>query len=356
MPIEYQMVPIEQCVEDQEFNTRTKGLGDLTDLTASIKEEGIIQPLRGKDKQNGKGEIEIYVGFRRLAAAREAGLTKVPVITKPRRKVTRQGMLIANLGENLQREDLNAVDEAIGLQRLQTEHSMSVDDICRSVGVKKSFVQKRFRLLKLSDVVKEAVHDGRISANSAIEIDRLPKEKQGRFVSLAAEFRGKKLADMIDKELAKIQPDAPGTKKEKKEPADKVNHVRMIRQCSSVMCNGLGYSKEEIEAVKDVDFRPLEDDDLKTVAKLFNDCADVVEDEVEINEKAQEEIVKYTEGGVKDKALDLESPLLRAALGRVIADRAREIAEEKAQGSGRRPKVTFAIAQEALDEFFTATE
>ena len=359
MATELQQIPIEQCIADDEFNTRQRGPGDLTDLTASIQAIGIKEPLLGKNKENSNGEVEIYAGFRRLAAAKEAGLTTVPVVVVSRRDVTRKQMLLINISENVQRADLNPVDEAMALQRLQVDHSMSTDELCAQLGIKKSRAENRFRLLKLKDVVRDSVHDGRVSIAAALEIDRLPVDKQGRFVELAEEFSGAKLRGMIDKELDKLQKKIVGTDVEPKEktevnPADVAENAKHIKKAMKVLCEGLGYDEALTSAVKDVDFKCLDTEDAMTLAKFCDDLADTVEEDVEVNDKAQGEIVALVEtGGDKaNKMYDTESPVFRAAMIKAVGERAQELAREKAETSGKRARVTYAIAREAIEEFF----
>jgi len=353
------MVPIDQCIAQDEFNTRQRGLGDLADLTESIKAIGVKEPLLGKDKENSAGEVEIYAGFRRLAASKDAGLEEVPVMVCKRRSASRKQMLLVNVTENIQREDLNPVDEAYALQRLQVDHKMSIDDICASLGVKRTRVQSRFKLLKLTEIVRDAVHDDKIPVAAALEIDRLPADKQAKFVDIAEELGGGKLRVMIDKELDKLQLQIEGTEKKKKDPPDtsSVNEaLKTIKKSSAVVGEGIGYDKDAIAALKAVKFRVLDPDDVVVVAKFFDDTADLVPDEVAMNDKAQEEIISVVEscGSSMRKIFDVESPTFRTSLKRAIAERAQEIAQEKAAESGKRPKVTYAIAREAIDEFFTS--
>jgi ParB family chromosome partitioning protein len=354
-------VPLDKCVADDAFNTRHRGTGDLTSLKASIAAIGIKEPLLGKAKENNGGEVEIYAGYRRLAAAKELELATIPVLVVKRRAITRQMMLIENMSENLQRADLNPVDEALALQRLQADHSMSVEDICAKLGLKKNRIQQRFRLLKLRDVVRDAVHDDKISIAAALEIDRLPADKQVKFLNIAEELHGQKLKDMVDKELEKLQKKLEGVtrkKKDKKPAAASTENSKLIKKAASVLCEGLKYDTEEKSKVGAVNFKALDDDDLQVVAKFFDDLADQVEDEVAFNDKAQEEIVKYVEtGGDEFKQMfDTESPAFRSSLVRVISERAAEIARDEAGVSGKRAKVTYAVARKALDDFFCPYE
>jgi len=359
MSIKVEEVSIDNCRVDPEFNTRTHGLGDLTGLIESIKSGGIEQPLSGKVSDSGM--VDIFVGFRRFAAAQEAGLSKIPIKLYPRRKVTLKQMLLKNVIENVHRENLNPVDEALAFQRMQTDHKMSTDEICGELGLKKSYIQNRFRLLKLEEIVRDAVHRGRISITSALDIDRLPKDKQKRFVDIAEDMGGQKLTDLIDKELNKIQKkidtkDGPeDTSPESPvDPNDVAECVRSSKRYVSHLTDALKYSSEESEGIKGVNLRVLELDDLKAVTKFYGDLCDIVEPEIEFNEKAQKEIISTVEGQLNVE-LDLEAPVVRQSLIRSVSERAQEIARVQA-GEGKRPRVTYQIAKEAIDEFYDPIE
>ena len=362
MAAELVQVPIDKCVADDEFNTRKRGSGDLTNLIESIKAIGIKEPLLGKDKENKEDQVEIFAGFRRLAAAKEAGLTTVPVLVHKRREVTKKDMLLFNITENIQREDLNPIDEAFAMQRLQIDHQMATEDICAKLGLKKSHVEARFRLLKLHAVVLDAVHDSRITVTAALEIDRLPVEKQPKFVDIAEEMSGTKLAQLINKELEKLQRKIEGTEKKEKttdsSSAAMIENIKLIRKASMVVCDGIGYDEEGKSKVKSVSYKVLDPDDVSVLAKFYDDLADLVPSDIEINEKAKEEVVALVEsaGEVQNKMYCTDSPAFRQAMLKVITDRAQEIAEEAAKTTGKRAKVTYAIMREASDEFFVEYE
>jgi len=350
-----QQVELGLIVAPEDFNTR-RSLGDLTDLMSSIQSRGIDTPLLGKDKENGTGEIELFAGFRRYAAAKELGLKTVPVRVWPRRAIAKQQMLIANIVENVQREDLNPVDEALAFQRLQDEHKLGVDEIAAQLGMKKARVMKRLRILHLEEPLKEAIHLGEISVASAFEIDRLPKDKQKKYLSLAKDFNGSKLVKMIDVELEKMQGQLNLEKKEKKEKpeGDKSEYTKKIRKCANVIAVGLGYEEVDREAVKAIDFKVLDETDLPVVTRLFDDLSSLVEDDIEVNEKAKEAFIQTVEGAAQSNGmtLNLEHPEVRQFLIKSLLENAKEKAKEAASGSSKRPKVTFVLAQEIIESFY----
>lgn len=135
----------------------------LDELVASIKEKGILQPIvvRRGDAPN---RYIVIAGERRLRAARKAGLTEIPVLVK---EVATSEALELALIENLQREDLNAIEEAQAYQRLLESESYTQDVLARRLGKNRSTIANALRLLKLSPEHQSMVVEGRISAGHA---------------------------------------------------------------------------------------------------------------------------------------------------------------------------------------------
>jgi len=134
----------------------------LESLAASIREQGIVQPIvvvaRG-DK------FEIVAGERRWRAAAKAGLTRVPVVIRERR--SDKEMLELSLVENLQREDLNPLEAATAYARLKEEFHLTQEDVARRVGKDRATVANALRLLKLPSSVREKIRDGSLSGGHA---------------------------------------------------------------------------------------------------------------------------------------------------------------------------------------------
>lgn len=130
---------------------------ELSELAASIKQHGILQPLVVEDV--GSGRYELIAGERRLRAAKLAGLPKVPVIV---RSFGQQQKLELALIENLQRSDLNPVESAIAYKKLGSEFNLTLDQIGERVGKAKSTVSNAIRLLQLPRPVLEAIAGGQL--------------------------------------------------------------------------------------------------------------------------------------------------------------------------------------------------
>ena len=149
----------------------------LAELTQSIRTHGIIQPLTVR--RLSTGYYQIIAGERRWRAAKAAGLIDVPavIIEADDRKVMEIGLI-----ENLQREDLNAIEEADGIKYLMTKYGLTQEEVSERVGKSRSAVAKALRLLKLPESISEYVRDGIISAGHAKAL--LPLENEEKMVSL----------------------------------------------------------------------------------------------------------------------------------------------------------------------------
>jgi ParB family transcriptional regulator, chromosome partitioning protein len=133
----------------------------LVDLVDSIKEHGILEPLVIAKTPAG---FQIVAGERRWRASKLAGLTHVPVII---RETTPKGMLEMAMVENVQRVDLNPLDRAKGLERLQTEFGLSTGEMATRIGKSVAYVSNSLRLLALPDALKDGLLSGLISEGHA---------------------------------------------------------------------------------------------------------------------------------------------------------------------------------------------
>jgi ParB family chromosome partitioning protein len=134
----------------------------LDELTASIREKGLLQPLIVR--RTGEGRYQLIAGERRLRAAQRAGLTRVPIVV---REVDDRESLELALIENLQRENLNPVEEARAYQRLGDEFRLAQEEIAQRVGKSRSAVTNSLRLLQLPPDVLSQVASGGLSAGHA---------------------------------------------------------------------------------------------------------------------------------------------------------------------------------------------
>lgn len=183
----------------------------LETLADSIRQNGLLQPLLVRPMPSGG--YQLVAGERRWRASRMAGLTEVPAII--REMDDAKAMELA-LIENLQRENLNALEEAMGYNELIERYQMTQEDVSKSVGKSRSAVANTLRLLTLAKPVQEMLRKGELSAGHARTLIGLPEERQ------------EIICHKIIKEKLSVR-DAEALAKEKDEkpaPARKMIHVR----------------------------------------------------------------------------------------------------------------------------------
>ena len=166
-------IPLDDLTPGQ-FQPRTKmHKSTLEELSQSIKEQGILQPL--VVRRLASGRFEIVVGERRWRAAQLAGISTVPAII---RDLNNDETAKIALIENLQREDLNALDQAKGLFRLQREFNLTQEELGAAVGKSRSTVTNLLRLLSLCSEVQSLLEEGKIEMGHARSLLTLSEEVQ----------------------------------------------------------------------------------------------------------------------------------------------------------------------------------
>ena len=133
----------------------------LLELSESIKQYGVLQPLLVQERDD---YYEVIAGERRWRAAKMAGIKKIPVIVK---KLTEQEIMEISLIENIQREDLNPIDEALAYKKLLTEFNLKQDEVAERVSKSRTAVTNAMRLLKLNDKVQQMVIDEMLTTGHA---------------------------------------------------------------------------------------------------------------------------------------------------------------------------------------------
>jgi len=144
---------------------------DLDDLANSIREKGVIQPILARTAPGVADAYEIIAGERRWRAAQRAALHDVPIIVV---EVGDREALELAIVENVQRADLNALEEAMGYEQLASEFSYSQNDLARIIGKSRSHIANTLRLLKLPDDARKYLAEGAISAGHARALLALP--------------------------------------------------------------------------------------------------------------------------------------------------------------------------------------
>jgi ParB family chromosome partitioning protein len=154
---------------------RTFSNAELDELVASLRERGIIQPIIARSVRGSAEIYEIIAGERRWRAAQRAGLHEVPVVII---EATDAEALQIAIVENVQRADLNPLEEADGYRALMDEFGNSQEDIAKFIGKSRSHVANTLRLIKLPETVKAYIHAGKISAGHARMLIGQPNAEQ----------------------------------------------------------------------------------------------------------------------------------------------------------------------------------
>lgn len=177
----------------------------LLELAESIKQYGVLQPLLVQERED---YYEIVAGERRWRAAKIAGIKEIPVIIK---KLTRQEIMEISLIENIQREDLNPIEEALAFKRLLTEFNLKQDEVAERVSKSRTAVTNAMRLLKLNEKVQQMVIDDMIQtghARALLGIEDLEKQynmAQKVFDEKLSVRETEKLVKKVQKEKEEVE-------------------------------------------------------------------------------------------------------------------------------------------------------
>lgn len=225
--------------------------GKLEELADSIREHGLIQPLVVRKSTNG---YEIVAGERRWRAARKIGIKVIPAIVKE--LSDEENMLLAII-ENMQREDLDPIEEAEGISQMIETYGLSQEQVSKSLGKSRPYITNQLRLLKLPEEIRKMVSDGRLSSGhvrALITID--DEEKQ---IKLAVQAVEQGLSVRQVEALAKANKNVKKSKAAKKKKSADVKRVEedlKVALGTKVNLNQNGkkgkieiefYSKDELE-------------------------------------------------------------------------------------------------------------
>lgn len=188
-------VPIEQIYPNPNQPRRSFDATALAELTASIAEKGIIQPLIVRRNEGPNGSYEIVAGERRWRAAQQASLHDIPIIIKD---FTDIEVLEVAIIENIQRSDLTAIDEALGYQQLMEKFDRTQEEMGKALGKSRSHIANTVRLLSLPQSVQSLLSEGRLSAGHARALIGHPDAE-----ALAVQIVKKRLSVREAEKLAK---------------------------------------------------------------------------------------------------------------------------------------------------------
>lgn len=171
------LVPIEQISPNPYQPRKTFNEASIEELARSVREHGIVQPL--VVTRIGDNKYRLIAGERRFRAAQKAGLVTVPVVVKE--TMTDSDVLQVALIENIQREDLNPIEEAYAYHQLHEEFGLTQEEISKRVGKERSTVANFLRLLRLPEPVKKLLAGGQLSmghARAILAVDSPKKQQQ----------------------------------------------------------------------------------------------------------------------------------------------------------------------------------
>jgi ParB family transcriptional regulator, chromosome partitioning protein len=180
------MIPVQQ-LEPGEYQPRTRMSDEALDsLAESIRQQGVLQPIVAREKAHER--FEIIAGERRWRASQKAGLKEVPVIV---RRVDDQAVLAIALIENIQRENLNPLEEAWGIEKLIRSFGLSHEEAAKAVGRSRSAVTNLLRLTQLTPLVQDMLMDGQLDMGHARALVALSAAEQ---IQLANQVAAKGLS------------------------------------------------------------------------------------------------------------------------------------------------------------------
>lgn len=224
----YKLLPLHRVEPNPDQPRQDFDEEELAALAESIRVHGVLQPLTVRE--TGGGYYQIIAGERRWRASRMAGLTDVPaiVIEADDRKAKELALI-----ENLQRQDLNSVEEALGYQSLMNEFGLTQEEAAQRVGKSRPAVANALRLLTLDEKVLDMLRAGELTAGHAKAILMLKSEKKQleaaqKIANLGLSVRQ---AELLCKNMSREQP-------EKKEPA--TFQVDYVRECEKSLSKHLG--------------------------------------------------------------------------------------------------------------------
>ncbi len=214
--------PIEYLRPNSRNPRRSFDEEQLESLAASVREKGVIQPIIARAVANAANTYEIVAGERRWRAAQRAGLHEVPVIVI---EASDKEMLELAIIENVQRSDLNPIDEALGYEQLLNEFQYTQADLARVIGKSRSHVANTLRLLNLPDSARKLVTDGSLSAGHARALLALPDPEAAARKAIA---EGLTVRDL--EKLAQNKPPAVGEKGKPARPSEKDPNIRSLER------------------------------------------------------------------------------------------------------------------------------
>jgi ParB family chromosome partitioning protein len=235
----------------------------LQELADSIKQFGLLQPILVQDK---KDYYEIIAGERRWRAAKLAGLKEVPVIIK---NYTNQEIVEISLIENIQREDLNPIEEAQAFKRLLEEFNLKQDEVAERVSKSRTTVTNSMRLLKLSEPVQQMIIDGMLSPGHARAL--IPIEDAEQQLQLAQRIFDEKLSVRdVEKIVKNMLKPSELDKKDEKEKAIQYIYQDLENKLKERLSRKVAISSKGKNGAGKIEIEFYSNDDLDRLIELLS--------------------------------------------------------------------------------------
>ncbi len=228
----------------------------LDELAASIIEHGVIQPVVLRKAEQGDG-YELVAGERRWRAARKAGLKEIPSIV---RTLTEEQNMLLSIIENMQREDLNPIEEAEAINKMMTTFRLTQEEVSKSLGKSRPYIANMVRLLKLPEEIRELIFTEQLTAGHGRALLPLSGKRQLELARSAAK------EGLSVREIEKMAADEPGRKKTIVKKAKNTELQRVEEELKSILGTKVSikyngkkgkieieyYSKDELERLIDL--------------------------------------------------------------------------------------------------------
>ncbi len=205
---------------------------ELNELAASIKERGVIQPIVVRAAPGQSDAYEFIAGERRWRAAQRAGLHDVPIAVV---EATDKQSLEFAIIENVQRADLNPMEEAGGYHALMEEHGYTQDEVAQIVGKSRPHVSNTLRLLKLAPAVQQFVRSGKLSAGHARALIGIDDAEQLARRAMQSDMSVRQLEDEVRADRMRHAPDAPATAAKRAKPAKDADTRALEKRVSDAL-------------------------------------------------------------------------------------------------------------------------
>ena len=253
-------VDINKVEPNREQPRKTFDEDKLLELADSIKNVGLIQPIVVQDRQS---YYEIIAGERRWRACKLAGLKEIPVIIK---NFTEQEIVEISIIENIQREDLNPIEEAMAYKRLLDEFNLKQDEVAEKVSKNRTTITNSLRLLKLTDEVKQMVIDEKLStghARAIISIDDPSKQ-----IELAEKIFDEKMSVRDVEKYIKSMSKPAKLKKQTSESLKAV-YTQMEEELKLVLGTKVSISAKGDDGVGKIEIEFYNHDDFERITELI---------------------------------------------------------------------------------------